>query len=68
MDQSTLTVLTAFVVVTAIAVVIQMGVLVALFLSVRKTSAQNSDVGRFIERRAVPALTPPTPSVDSRGG
>lgn len=40
MDQSTLTVLTAFVVVTALAVVIQMGVLVALFLSVKKTSAQ----------------------------
>ena len=42
MDQSTLTVLTAFVVVTAIAVVIQMGVLVALFVSVKKTSAQMS--------------------------
>jgi len=40
MDPATQTLLTSFIVVTAIAVVIQMGVLIALFLSVRKTSAR----------------------------
>ena len=68
MDQSTLTVLTAFVVVTALAVVIQMGVLVALFLSVRKTSAQVLTLADSIERRAVPALDAANSIlVDSRG-
>src|SRR5574341_663581 len=68
MDQSTLTVLTAFVVVTALAVVIQMGVLVALFLSVRKTSAQVLTLADSIERRAVPALDAANAIlVDSRG-
>ncbi len=68
MDQTTLTVLTAFVVVTALAVVIQMGVLVALFLSVRKTSAQMLTLADSIERRAVPALDAANSIlVDSRG-
>ena len=68
MDHSTLTVLTAFVVVTAIAVVIQMGVLVALFVSVRKTSAQVLTLADSIERRAVPALDAANSIlVDSRG-
>lgn len=68
MDQNTLTVLTAFVVVTALAVVIQMGVLVALFLSVRKTSAQMLTLADSIERRAVPALDAANSIlVDSRG-
>ena len=68
MDHSTLTVLTAFVVVTAIAVVVQMGVLVALFVSVRKTSAQVLTLADSIERRAVPALDAANSIlVDSRG-
>lgn len=68
MDQSTLTVLTSFVIVTAIAVVIQMGILVALFLSVRKTSAQVLTLADSIERRAVPALDAASSILtDSRG-
>jgi methyl-accepting chemotaxis protein len=68
MDHSTLTVLTAFVVVTAIAVVVQMGILVALFVSVRKTSAQVLTLADSIERRAVPALDAANAIlVDSRG-
>ena len=68
MDQSTLTVLTAFIAVTAFAVVIQMGILVALFLSVRKTSAQVLTLADSIERRAVPALDAANSIlVDSRG-
>ena len=68
MDHSTLTVLTAFIVVTAIAVVVQMGILVALFASVRKTSAQVLTLADSIERRAVPALDAANSIlVDSRG-
>ena len=68
MDHSTLTVLTAFIVVTAIAVVVQMGILVALFTSVRKTSAQVLTLADSIERRAVPALDAANSIlVDSRG-
>ena len=56
MDHSTLMVLTTFVAVTALAVVIQMGILVALFVSVRKTSAQVLTLASSIESKAVPAL------------
>jgi methyl-accepting chemotaxis protein len=68
MDHSTLMVLTSFVVVTAIAVVIQMGILIALFVSVRKTSAQVLALAASIESRAVPALDAANSIlVDSRG-
>lgn len=68
MDHSTLMVLTSFVVVTAIAVVIQMGILVALFVSVRKTSAQVLALAASIESRAVPVLDAANSIlVDSRG-
>lgn len=56
MDHSTLVVLTTFVAVTALAVVIQMGILVAIFLSLRKTSAQVLTLAATIESKAVPAL------------
>ena len=56
MDPSTLTVLTIFVAVTALAVVIQMGILVALFVSLRKTSAQVLTLASSIESKVVPAL------------
>ena len=56
MDQATQTLLTSFIVVTAIAVVIQMGVLIALFLSVRKTSARVERLADALESRAVPTL------------
>ena len=56
MDQSTQTLLTSFIVVTAVAVVIQMGVLIALFLSVRKTSARMERLADALESRAVPTL------------
>lgn len=68
MDPSTLTVLTSFVAVTAIAVVVQMGILVALFVSLRKTSKQVLTLADSIERRAVPALDAANSIlVDSRG-
>jgi len=68
MDQTTLTVLTAFVVVTALAVVIQMGVLIALFLGARKTSARVERLADALESRAVPALDAANAIlVDSRG-
>ena len=56
MDHSTLMVLTTFVAVTALAVVIQTGILVALFVSVRKTSAQVLTLASSIESKAIPAL------------
>ncbi|MGH9492884.1 MAG: hypothetical protein ACRD2K_05235, partial [Terriglobales bacterium] len=56
MDQATQTLLTSFIVVTAIAVVIQMGVLIALFLGVRKTSARVESLAEALEKRAVPTL------------
>lgn len=56
MDQTTQTLLTSFIVVTAIAVVIQMGVLIALFLSVRRTSARMERLADALESRAVPTL------------
>ncbi len=68
MDHTTLTVLTSFVAVTAIAVVIQMGILIGLFVSMRKTSAQVLALAASIESRAVPALDAANSIlVDSRG-
>ncbi|HTK94264.1 MAG TPA: hypothetical protein VL382_01385 [Terriglobales bacterium] len=48
--------LTAFVAVTSIAVVIQAGILVALFVSVRKSSARALAIAEQVQSRAVPAL------------
>jgi hypothetical protein len=48
--------LTAFVAVTSIAVVIQAGILVALFVSVRKSSARALAIAEQVQTRAIPAL------------
>jgi len=56
MDQTTQTLLASFIVVTAVAMLIQMGVLIALFLSVRRTSARLEHMADALESRAVPAL------------
>lgn len=54
MDQQT--VLTMFVIVAAIAIVIQMAILLGLFLSVRKTSAKMESLADEVKTRALPML------------
>ncbi len=49
-------VLIIFVAVTAAAVVIQMGILVALYVSVRKTTAQMETIALEVQGRALPML------------
>ena len=44
MDQQMLTLLTIFIVVTALAVLIQMGILIAMFVSMKKTRDRKSVV------------------------
>lgn len=48
--------LTAFVAVTSIAVVLQMCILLALYLSVKKTTARMESIAADLQRRAVPVL------------
>ena len=48
--------LIAFIVVTAFAVVIQAGILVALYLSVRKTSARMEALATEVKTKALPAV------------
>jgi hypothetical protein len=48
--------MTLFIAVTSIAVVIQAGILVALFVSMRKTSARMMVMAEQVQSRAVPAL------------
>ena len=48
--------LTAFVVITGIAVVIQMGILVALFLSFKKSSERMESLAGEVRTKALPAL------------
>ncbi len=50
------TVLVIFVAVTSIAVVIQMGILIALYVSFRKTAAQMESIALDVQRRATPVL------------
>ncbi len=56
MDPSTQTLLTMFIAVTALAVLIQMGILIALFLSVKKTSARVESLADEVQRRGLPVL------------
>ncbi|MGH9579507.1 MAG: hypothetical protein ACRD2R_00825, partial [Terriglobales bacterium] len=56
MDPSTLTLLTLFIAVTALAVLVQMGILIALFLSIKKTSARVDSLANDLERRGLPVL------------
>lgn len=48
--------LIAFIVVTAFAVVIQAGILVALYLSIRKSSARMETLATEVKTRALPAV------------
>jgi hypothetical protein len=48
--------LVAFIVVTAFAVVIQAGILVALYLSIRKSSARMEALATEVKNRALPAV------------
>lgn len=67
MDQQMLTLLTIFIVVTALAVLIQMGILIAMFLSMRKTSARVESLVDEVHRRGLPVLdTLHTMLVESR--
>jgi hypothetical protein len=56
MDQQMLTLLTIFIVVTALAVLIQMGILIAMFVSMRKTSARVEALADEVHRRGLPVL------------
>lgn len=51
------TLLTLFVAVTAIAVVLQMVILAALYFSTKKTSARVEAIAKQVEEKAIPALT-----------
>lgn len=50
------TLLTAFIAVTAIAVVIQMGILIGIFLAVKKSTAKMESLATQLEGRALPLL------------
>ncbi len=56
MDQNTLTLLTIFIAVTALAVLIQMGILIGMFVSLKKTSARVEALADEIHRRGMPVL------------
>src|SRR5512140_3160046 len=51
------TLLTVFVAVTAIAVVLQMAILAALYFTTKKTSARVEAIAKQVEEKAIPALT-----------
>jgi hypothetical protein len=51
------TLLTVFIAVTAVAVVLQMVILAALYFSTKKTSARVEAIAKQVEDKAVPALT-----------
>lgn len=48
--------ITVFIIVAAIAIVIQSGILAALYLSMKRSSARVEAVAREVERRALPVL------------
>ena len=50
------TVLTAFVIIAALAIVIQAGILAGMFFTMKKTSARMEDVAKKVEDRALPVL------------
>ena len=56
MDQNTLTLLTIFIAVTALAVLIQMGILIGMFVSLKKTSARVEALADEVNRRGLPIL------------
>jgi len=62
------TLLIAFIVVTALAVVIQAGVLVSLYISVKKTSSRVESIAGDLQQRAVPALDAATAILNNSRG
>jgi ABC-type transporter Mla subunit MlaD len=50
------TLIAAFIVVTCVAVIIQAGILVALFFSVKKSSARMETIANNLESRAIPLM------------
>lgn len=50
------TILTAFVIVTCIAVIIQAGILVGMFFSMKKTSERMESLAKRVEEKALPVL------------
>lgn len=50
------TLLTVFIAVTAVAVVIQMGILIGIFLAVKKSTAKMESIASQLESRALPVL------------
>src|SRR5512142_573984 len=54
------TLITAFIIITAIAVVLQMLILAGMYFSVKKTSARVEALAKQVEEKAVPALTQAT--------
>jgi hypothetical protein len=61
------TVLTAFVVVAALAIVIQAGILAGMFFTMKKTSARMEDVASKVEDRALPLLDSAKTILDDSG-
>lgn len=64
MDQSTQTLLMLFVAATSIAVVIQMGILIGLFLSVKRTATRIDGLADEIQKRGVPLLDGATAMIE----
>ena len=62
------TLLIVFIVVTALAVVIQAGVLVSLYISVRKTSSRVESIAGDLQQRAAPALDAATAILNNSRG
>ena len=62
------TLLIVFIVVTALAVVIQAGVLVSLYISVKKTSSRVESIAGDLQQRAVPALDAATAILNNSRG
>ena len=62
------TLLIVFIVVTALAVVIQAGVLVSLYISVKKTSSRVESIAGELQQRAAPALDAATAILNNSRG
>ncbi len=56
MNASMETLVTIFIIIAAVAIVIQMGVLLALYASFKKTNARVNSIAEIVEQRGVPVL------------
>jgi methyl-accepting chemotaxis protein len=61
------TVLSAFVIIACLAIVIQAGILLGMFLGLRKTSARVEDIAKQVENRALPLLDSAKNILDDSG-